>query len=302
MSAPDATTGRSAGGPVTWDPGADRLRWADQAGRGPWDSLQALASDGGTPGARLLERLQQSCGAARAAGGLIDLAWPALGGRRFSTAVLLDGASAGADVLPGWVVPLRPSTADALARRAVLDQAKGVLMARYGLDADEAFDELSRLSQNQNRKAVEVAADIVTDARGPQADPDQPFLVHRVIDMMLTPALLLAAVRDPDGRMIDLLVEHANPAAVDLDGRRTATMTGRRLLGLYPGLLESGVWDVYATALSTQQPYLGPRTPYVETTTAGRVQGLVELAAHPLSRDRLLVTWHNDPNPGSVDR
>lgn len=45
----------------------------------------------------------------------------------------------------------------AMATRTVIGQAQGILMARYGLDADQAFHRLKVLSQNQNVKLREIA-------------------------------------------------------------------------------------------------------------------------------------------------
>lgn len=53
----------------------------------------------------------------------------------------------------------------ALQSRAVIDQARGVLMAQRGISADEAFEELSRESQNTNVKLREVAARLLDNAR-----------------------------------------------------------------------------------------------------------------------------------------
>jgi GAF domain-containing protein len=50
---------------------------------------------------------------------------------------------------------------EALRTRAVIEQAKGILMVRAGCDEDEAFDLLRRTSQNQNRKLRDVAAAVV---------------------------------------------------------------------------------------------------------------------------------------------
>lgn len=50
---------------------------------------------------------------------------------------------------------------EALASRDLIGQAKGILMARKGCDADEAFDVLRRASQRVNRKLREVAQDVV---------------------------------------------------------------------------------------------------------------------------------------------
>lgn len=52
----------------------------------------------------------------------------------------------------------------ALESRGVIEQAKGVLMAWQGCDADRAFDILRRVSQRENRKLRVVAEDIVKRA------------------------------------------------------------------------------------------------------------------------------------------
>jgi len=53
----------------------------------------------------------------------------------------------------------------ALDSRAVIEQAKGVLIARHGLSDDEAFTQLRRRSQDANRKLRAIAAEIVEQAR-----------------------------------------------------------------------------------------------------------------------------------------
>ncbi|AUZ88334.1 PAS sensor protein [Arthrobacter agilis] len=45
--------------------------------------------------------------------------------------------------------------------RAVIEQAKGILMSRHGINALEAFQRISSYSQNANRKVVIVAQDII---------------------------------------------------------------------------------------------------------------------------------------------
>ena len=54
---------------------------------------------------------------------------------------------------------------EAMASRAVIEQAKGMVMAAQGCDADEAFDELRRLASGSRRK-VRVVAEEVVAARG----------------------------------------------------------------------------------------------------------------------------------------
>jgi transcriptional regulator with GAF, ATPase, and Fis domain len=50
----------------------------------------------------------------------------------------------------------------ALESRAVIEQAKGILHAAFGLSTDDAFRLLNRRSQSTNRKVREIAADVVS--------------------------------------------------------------------------------------------------------------------------------------------
>lgn len=69
----------------------------------------------------------------------------------------------------------------ATATRAIIDQAKGCLMARYGLSPDEAFGVLRAVSNHTNRKLHDLAAAIVDLLAAPpdeHAGPDRA--VHEV--------------------------------------------------------------------------------------------------------------------------
>src|SRR4051812_39227228 len=55
----------------------------------------------------------------------------------------------------------------ALQSRAVIDQAKGILIAQHHCTADEAFDRLVTLSQHSNRKLRDVATALVEHAQRP---------------------------------------------------------------------------------------------------------------------------------------
>lgn len=59
----------------------------------------------------------------------------------------------------------------ALTSRAVIDQAKGILMALHRIPADDAFQLLVKASQEQNLKLREVAQDFLTTAL---AAPNRP--------------------------------------------------------------------------------------------------------------------------------
>ena len=56
----------------------------------------------------------------------------------------------------------------AMASRAVIEQAKGILMGQRHCTADEAFALLTKVSQDSNRKLRDVAEALVAKARNPQ--------------------------------------------------------------------------------------------------------------------------------------
>lgn len=78
-------------------------------------------------------------------------------------------ASMAAALVAGWEACGRreDQLREALRSRDVIGQAKGVLMAQSGVDADEAFRLLVRASQRENRKLRAVAAQVAARARRP---------------------------------------------------------------------------------------------------------------------------------------
>jgi GAF domain-containing protein len=66
----------------------------------------------------------------------------------------------------------------AMESRAVIEQAKGVLMAQRRIDADQAFEVLREASQRYNRKLRDIATGIVAGTQGaaaPRPGPRQPL-------------------------------------------------------------------------------------------------------------------------------
>ena len=56
---------------------------------------------------------------------------------------------------------------EALTNRAVIEQAKGIIMVQRRCSADEAFQTLARASQQANRKLRDIATDLVAAAQRP---------------------------------------------------------------------------------------------------------------------------------------
>ncbi|MEV0288672.1 MULTISPECIES: GAF and ANTAR domain-containing protein [unclassified Kribbella] len=59
------------------------------------------------------------------------------------------------------------SLAEAIDARKLIGQAMGILMERYGLDGDRAFEVLKRYSQQYNRKLRDVAQELIDTRRLP---------------------------------------------------------------------------------------------------------------------------------------
>jgi hypothetical protein len=75
----------------------------------------------------------------------------------------------------GWRRPARRrQLQEALTSRAVIDQAKGILMAQKGVGAEEAFDILRTTSQSENRKLRDLARELVERTRGPDPSAVEP--------------------------------------------------------------------------------------------------------------------------------
>jgi anti-anti-sigma regulatory factor len=68
-------------------------------------------------------------------------------------------------ILYWQVTELADQLKEALESRAVIDQAKGILMAREGMSADEAFATLLRASQSGNVKVRDIAQKLVVSAQ-----------------------------------------------------------------------------------------------------------------------------------------
>jgi hypothetical protein len=80
--------------------------------------------------------------------------------------------SAGTDTVAAALATEVEQLREAMASRAGIEQAKGVLMGEHGIGPDEAFALLAKLSQDSNRKLRDVAAALLDSVRtAPSAAP-----------------------------------------------------------------------------------------------------------------------------------
>ncbi|MFM2437506.1 MAG: hypothetical protein RLZ55_317 [Actinomycetota bacterium] len=75
-----------------------------------------------------------------------------------------------------------------------------------------------------------------------------------IVDSLLDPHVLLQAVRDSQGAIVDFIYADANDAACDYMHIPHGELVGARLLDLLPGQAGSGMLDLYAHALHEGVP------------------------------------------------
>ena len=78
--------------------------------------------------------------------------------------------------------------------------------------------------------------------------------IPKVVESMLDPHVLLQAVRDQSGTIVDFEYAEANAAACDYLGMASEDLMGARLLDLLPGQSGSGMFDLYAQAVESGEP------------------------------------------------
>jgi GAF domain-containing protein len=133
----------------------------------------------------------------------------------------------------------------ALVGRVLIEQAKGVLMARHGVEAGDAFQDLRRQARSERRKITEVAREVVATTAPGQGTGDldeRLLLLASVTDAAL-------ANTDLDGLLADLLERLSDVLAVDAASVLLLTDDGRDLaqaaaVGLPKGLPSSALIPV----------------------------------------------------------
>lgn len=78
--------------------------------------------------------------------------------------------------------------------------------------------------------------------------------LRATLDSLLDPHVVLTAVRDEAGEIVDFEYTDANAAACDYNGMTHAELMGRRLLDLFPGHAKVGLLDAYKKVIATGEP------------------------------------------------
>ena len=85
--------------------------------------------------------------------------------------------------------------------------------------------------------------------------------LQTTLDASLNSILSMTAIRDgevsedaPKGKIVDFWMGAANKAVIQSLGHTPEEMAGVRMLDMFPGNIESGLFDVYARVTNTGQP------------------------------------------------
>jgi PAS domain S-box-containing protein len=109
----------------------------------------------------------------------------------------------------------------------------------------------------------------------PARDGSAPALtlgerLRAALDSMLDPHVLLTAVRDDHGHIVDFVYADANQAACAYDDMTYDELVGARLLDLMPGHASSGLLAQYANVVETGEPLMLDDVEYEQELLHGR--------------------------------
>ncbi|SHN36657.1 ANTAR domain-containing protein [Cryptosporangium aurantiacum] len=179
---------------------------------------------------------------------------------------------------------------EAMSRRAVIEQAKGVFMERYGVDDEAAFTRLVTLSQSTNVKLVQIAADVVARSGAVGADGGRGNWIDRALNAFGEPAMVVSPVPTERGAVADFQIDHANRPAVGWTGRSRERLLRATASSLFPGPPATLLLNACRRALATGALVTAPWPADGENTVDDVARRSVRLHAVRISTV-VLVTW-----------
>jgi signal transduction histidine kinase/putative methionine-R-sulfoxide reductase with GAF domain len=112
------------------------------------------------------------------------------------------------------------------------------------------------------------------------------------VETLLDPFVILSAVRDQAGRIVDFVYEFANEAACIANRTSREDLLGRPLLGLLPAHESSGLIALYAHTVESGEPLILDDLDYVDSWGGERLEKVFEVRASKLG-DGLAYTWRD---------
>jgi PAS domain S-box-containing protein len=112
------------------------------------------------------------------------------------------------------------------------------------------------------------------------------------VEHLLDPLVLLSAVRDADGQVVDFRYEYVNPAHVDQAPIVEDGVVGRRLLELHREAGTDGLFEAYRKVVETGEPIVWDAFDYQGTFTGLPIRRVLDVRVAKLD-DGVLITWRN---------
>ena len=133
--------------------------------------------------------------------------------------------------------------------------------------------------------------DLTAQKRAEQAVARDRDLLRATMDSLMDPHVLLEAVRDEAGKIVDFVYVDANPAACAYNGMDHQHLVGARLLDLQPGNIGSGLFDRYVRVVETGEPLVLDDIVYAQELLGGQERHYDVRAARV--GDGLSYTWRD---------
>ncbi|SOD89186.1 PAS domain-containing protein [Spirosoma fluviale] len=105
-----------------------------------------------------------------------------------------------------------------------------------------------------NDGVIATGFDLTATRLAERKHQQQAELYKTILDTALTSITVLEAVRNTDGKIIDLRYTLINQERLRLAGKSESFFMGKRLTEVYPGMVESGVFDRWVEVIETRQP------------------------------------------------
>jgi signal transduction histidine kinase/transcriptional regulator with GAF, ATPase, and Fis domain len=110
------------------------------------------------------------------------------------------------------------------------------------------------------------------------------------VETLLDPFIILRAVRDPSGVIVDFEYDFANEAACAANRTSREDLIGRRLLDLLPEHQRSGLFELYVRTVETGEPLILDDVDYTDTWAGERMDRVFDVRASKLG-DSIAYTW-----------
>jgi len=93
------------------------------------------------------------------------------------------------------------------------------------------------------------------------------------LDAMTDLVTIETAIRNPAGDIVDFHIDYMNQVEIDVAGRASHDIRGRRLLDAYPAMRDSDLFRGYVQVVETSLPLIVDELPYVDTIDGNEVRG-----------------------------